>query len=89
MMIIPTGADGPGADVRVRFDSCAQPLAVRYEGSIWMIEPGSATSLPDALGEPPGWRVRARNSATHELRVMDLLPGHGSGSWRLVFTGDG
>ncbi|MBT8163855.1 MULTISPECIES: hypothetical protein [Arthrobacter] len=90
-------AEDPGTEVQVRFDSRAQPLAIRHGDSIWMIDPGSATNLSEERSEPPGnskavpegWRVQARNSTTSELRTMDLLPDPGSDSWHLTITGDG
>ncbi len=70
------------------FDSGGVPLAIVYNGYIWTIDPGAAAIPWDGRSKQPentdtvagssdtaaleGWRVKARNSATLELRSIDL-----------------
>jgi len=90
--------------VQIRFDSRERPLAILFNGCIWTIDPGAAASRWDGRSKQPentdivaggsgtaaleGWRVQARNSATFELRPMDLFFDPRSGVWRLIHVNE-
>jgi len=92
--------NAPSPEVQIRFDSRERPLAIRYYGCIWTIDPDAPASHWDGRSKQPqntdtvagssgpaalkGWRVQARNSATSELRTMDLSCDPHSGVWRLI-----
>ncbi|MCX2748671.1 hypothetical protein OOZ51_12725 [Arthrobacter sp. MI7-26] len=97
-------AGAPGLEVQIRFDCRGRPLAVRYDGCIWTIDPDADAGHRvgrskraeysdnvaggSGTGALEGWRVQARNSATFELCIIDLFFDPRSGVWRLIHVNE-
>lgn len=91
-------------EVLVRFDGGNRPLAVRYDGRIWAVEPDTVAvhwfSRPDgSSGEMSlafrgdansveNWRVQVRPAARSRLRAFHLQREAHSSLWRLLSLTD-
>jgi hypothetical protein len=87
-------------EVLVRFDGGNRPLAVRYDGRIWAVEPDKEAvhwfSRPDrSSGEMSptlrgdancveNWRVQVRPAALSRIRAFHLQREAHSSLWRLL-----
>lgn len=78
-------------DLQVRTDPAGKPLAIRHDGQIWLVDPGteSRSWIGGDQASIEYWSVHARLGANSTLRTFTLRRNPRSSQWLLESVDDG
>ena len=88
-MTLTAEAPTQARNLQVRTDPAGKPLAIRYDGQIWLVDPATAPQHWFELGGVEHRRVQARLRSDSALRTFTLRRDALSSQWLLEAFNDG